>query len=93
MVTGDVHTLSTVCSLRRRKQCAGPGHHHTVLSHDRVDQSKSAAVTHNRRMNLQGLQRHRPEQVDRQPGGLKVGIVDFLLDRSPQQPADVVTAE
>jgi hypothetical protein len=44
-------------------------------------------------MHLQGLQRHRPEQVHRQPSGLKVDIVDFLLDCSPQQSADVVTAE
>jgi hypothetical protein len=45
-------------------------------------------------MQLHGLQRHRPEQVDRQPGGLHVEIVvDFPLDRTPEQPADVVTAE
>jgi hypothetical protein len=44
-------------------------------------------------MNLQGLQRHWLEQIHRQPGGLKVDIVDFLLDRSPQLPADVVAAE
>jgi hypothetical protein len=44
-------------------------------------------------MHLQGLQRHRPEQVHRQPSGLKVDIVNFPLGRSPQQSADVVTAD
>jgi hypothetical protein len=44
-------------------------------------------------MHPQWLQRHWPQQVDRQPGGLQLGIVDFLLDRSPEQAADVVAAE
>jgi hypothetical protein len=42
---------------------------------------------------LQRLQRHRPEQVDRQPGRLQLGIVDFMLDRSSKQAANVVAAE
>jgi hypothetical protein len=76
-----------------KEQCARPCHHDVVLSHDRVDQSKSAAIPYDRRMHPQGLQRHWPQQVDRQPGGLQLGIVDFLLDRSPEQAADVVAAE
>jgi hypothetical protein len=42
---------------------------------------------------LQRLQRRRSEQVDRQPGGLQLGVVDFPLDRSPKQPADIVAAK
>jgi hypothetical protein len=35
-------------------------------------------------MYLQRLQRDRPEQVDRQPGGMQIGVVDCALDRATE---------
>jgi hypothetical protein len=35
-------------------------------------------------VHLQGLQRHWPQQIHRQTGGLKVDVVDFSLDRARQ---------
>jgi hypothetical protein len=75
------------------EQRAGAGHHHVVLRHDRIDQSKSTAIAHDRGMHVHGLLRDRPEQIDRQTGGLKVVVDDFPFCGSPEQPADVVACQ
>jgi hypothetical protein len=75
-----------------QKHCPGPRDGRSVLHQRAVHQLDAPTFPLDRGLNLHRLEQHRAQQVDREPGGLKLGIDTGSLYPPTQQAADDLAA-